>query len=248
MFGQPQYRGGAAVLDGEEANFSYVQYIINVLEMNLLQDIVKPLDLKLKSLTNPMFNALGATSGLLDDIYNKYNQAKVSDGKLLAAIGLESMLAANNLIPSKILKVTVLDKVIFIFTTIFMRLLCNSLVEFMIGKGWINTISVAVIAFAGLYTLMFIALVIGVNTDLYRWRVVFNYINLHSNTGVMFTHIMMLWMLVLIILLIISNVNFPTPGNVNQTSTEEQKAYLMYRLELVNMFIWIFMIIIISVM
>lgn len=245
----PRSRGGAVpVKYVSEDSVEYLDRAVELIEDNLLSKIVRPLSAKINSTANPIYASLGATPGLLDDIYKKYLQSKVSDGKLISNINLESTLDANGLIPAKVLQITTIDKVIFIFTIILMRMLCNAFTEYMIGKGYIKTIWNALLGYIICYTVLFAILVIAVNLDLYRWRIVFNYINLHSNQGVVLTHLITVWLITFVVLMIISNVNIPVSGLINAADSNEEKSYLMYRVEVITMCIWIFMIIVVAVM
>ena len=117
----------------------------------------------------------------------------------------------------------------------------------MIQKGIVKDLKFALVVLGVMYSILFLIFVVTVNMDLYKLRIVFNYVNLHSNTGVMLTHLVIVWMFIALVLLIISNVNFPVIGLVTDNSSVQAQAYLMYQLEMVTMFVWMILIITVAV-
>jgi hypothetical protein len=147
-----------------------------------------------------------------------------------------------------VLEVTKLDKTIFVFVTLFIRLFALTIAEYMIERGVINTMPKALGAFVGLYLLLFVLFVLMVNLDIYRMRIVFNYVNFHANSGLVYSHIGMLILFTVIIYIIMRNVNFPIKGIEVKAITEEEKSNLIYRTELLTMIVWLFLVILIVVM
>ena len=126
---------------------------------------------------------------------------------------------------------------------LLLRLFAISAVEYMIGKDWIKTLNTAVLAFSVTYTILFIAFVLIVNIDLYRLRIVFNFVNMHGNTSGIISHLIELWIFMFVIMIVIQNINIPVPGFQQLFAmSEENKAYLMYRLEMITAITWLIMI------
>jgi hypothetical protein len=191
--------------------------------------MIRVVDMKAKTRLSPEYGILNDNPTLLDDIYNRYLKSKASDGNLLAAINLEKMLNANNLIPSEVLKITTFDKMIFAFIIILFRLVAVTIVDYMIGKEWILSLANTIIAVGVIYTILFIAFVMIVNFDLWRLRILFNYVNLHVNTSIILTHLAIVWGFFGIILLLIYNINFGISGLDTSITTEETPRIFRFR-------------------
>ena len=101
----------------------------------------------------------------------------------------------------------------------------------------------SLVAFSVTYSILFIAFVFAVNFDLYRFRIMFNYVNLHGNSSIIMAHLFELWIFVFLIYTVITSVNIPLPGlsNENKMSNEDMN-YLIYKLEVITMVTWLFMI------
>ena len=217
------------------------------MDKTIIREMIRVLDMKAKTRLSPEYGILNDNPTLLDDIYNRYLKSKASDGNLLAAINLENMLNANNLIPSEVLKITTFDKMIFAFIIILFRLVAVTIVDYMIGKGWILSLANTIIAIGVIYTILFIAFVMIVNFDLWRLRILFNYVNLHVNTSIILTHLAIVWGFFGIILLLIYNINFGISGLDTSITTEEDKAKLQYRIEMITALIWVVILLLVAV-
>jgi hypothetical protein len=84
--------------------------------------------------------------------------------------------------------------------------------------------------------------------DAYQLRIIFNYINLNVNMSVIGTHLCILFILTYGIYAIINYLHFPIQAVQTKATTDEDKAYLMYQLEIMTMIIWIFLLILVGVM
>ena len=208
-----------------------------------IQDIINKISRKISLQLDPVHSSLAANPLLFKEISADYNRSKTTDGPVIAALVLEQALKQNDLIPADVLKVSTLDKAIFIFVILMLRLFAISAVEYLIQKSWIKTTTIALLAFGVVYTVLFGAFVFAVNFDLYRFRIMFNYVNLHGNSSIILAHLFELWIFVFLIYTVITNVNIPLPGlsNENRMSNEDM-SYLMYKLEIITMLTWIFII------
>lgn len=195
-----------------------------------------------KGLQNDSSPALSLVSNenLFAKILNEYLAKKNDEPKkeFTAREHMIESLHANRLIPSDVLKVNRMDKVVFVFLTLFIRLFCLSIIETMIEKGYIKTITAATFAFFGLYTILFAAFVALVNYDLYRLRIAFNMLNMHANGGHVYMHIGLLWLFGCFIYLVLSNLNVFGAG-VNITVVNDyEKQVLISKLELLSLIVW----------
>lgn len=105
----------------------------------------------------------------------------------------------------------------------------------------------AVISYLLLFTFIFIAFVLFVNLDMYRLRIVFNYVNFHKNSGYVYTYLLLLWTLGAFIFLIMYKLNFPNSGVSTTAISEEEKVQLISRLEILTMIVWVILSVIVAV-
>ena len=173
-------------------------------------------------------------------IYDKYVKSSEDEnkGEFIASQELATSLETNNLIPRNVLRVSMRDRIIILFTTLFMRLITLSIVEFMIEKGVLKNLKYTLLAYLGFFSILFIAFTALVNLDMYRLRIVFNYLNFHANSDKVYSYLILLWTFGAIIYYIITNVN----QDINVTNTSEDvKARLIYRIQVVSLIVWLFL-------
>jgi hypothetical protein len=251
--GKP-YGGGGEGIDGLIWNGGdedkVLDEITNFISKNYTRvtDVTdKKIEEQYKRLINPAY-LVSATStpGIWGNILAKYKTDTFNEGALVATKRLTSSLKANNINPTDVLKISSTDRLIFAAVMIFLRALTIQITEYYIAKGTINTISMALIVFTIIYSALFLILVVYVNLDAYRLRILFNYINLNGNSGVIMMHLGLLYLLTYGIFMIIRNVNFPVSKMKNTAVTDEELAYLMYQLEIITTIVWLFLLILVA--
>lgn len=187
---------------------------------------------------NPTMSVFTSDS-LFNRILNDYISNRNENNEAEMRDRFMSQLETNNLIPSKVLEVTQLDKIIFIFVTLFLRILCGSIVVSLIERGVIKTMTWAVAGYLILYTLILVAFVMIVNLDMYRMRIVFNYVNFHANAGKLYMHILLLYILGVLIYIIMSRINLPV-RNVNPKAiSDNEKLRLIMRFQILTGILWV---------
>jgi len=232
---------------GSNTIYKHITDISEAISQKIIRAMIRPIEMKLKTRLSPEYGILAENPTLLDDIYNRYQKSKASEGNLISAINLENLLNANDLIPSEVLKITTFDKMLFAFIIITFRLVAVTVTEYMIEKNWILSLGNGIIAFGVIYTLLFVGFVVTVNFDLWRLRILFNYVNMHVNTSIILTHLAMVWGLLGVVLLLIFNINFNMTGLSTKITTEEDKARLEYRLEMITLILWLVILLLVAV-
>jgi hypothetical protein len=205
-------------------------------------DAIKKLEDVYNRRTNSAYAASAAQPGMFTNILNKFRKDSFDQGTIVAAQKMEESLKAQKLIPSEVLKISNTDRYIFVFIILFLRSITIQITEYFIGSGKIKTLTNSLIVFSIIYSAVFLLLVGYVNLDTYRLRIIFNYINLNVNSGVILMHLGLLYLITYGIYMIISYINFPIQQVHINAVTEEDKAYLMYQLEIVTMIVWVFLI------
>ncbi len=175
-------------------------------------------------------------------LLNNYNDNKAKmKSSFIATDTLVNQMRAHDLIPREVLGLTTSDRMIFFFIILFLRLFVLSICSFMIERGWLNQLSWALFTFLIIYSALFVGFVYLINSDAYRLRIMFNYVNLHANSRYVYSHAASLWMFSLLIFFIMWNINFPIQGIKTVAISEEEKVELIYRMEVITMIIWIFL-------
>jgi len=199
---------------------------------------------------NPAFIASAATRepSLFNKIYAEYMNDKMENqnDQEKAVTIMVNKLDDNNLIPRKILEPSQTDKIVFVFITLFLRMFSLSIVRWVIVGGYLKTMKTALAVYMGSYTALLLIAVLIINLDSYRMRIVFNYLNMHGNRSRIMTHVGSLWIFGYLIYLVMYYLNIrETQGLVERVYTEEDKARIIYRIEVLSMIIWLLLVIII---
>jgi hypothetical protein len=203
-----------------------------------LSDVLKIVQDNFKLRMNPAFTSSGSYN-VFSKLLNEYmKESNDSSKKADAANNLAARLEAQKLLPEKVLAITKADKVTFVFLILFFRLIVSSIVETLIMRGKIKTMTAAVIAFLGIYTLLFIGFCMVVNLDMYRLRIIFNYINFHAHAPNAFLHLALIWVFGLMIYMILWNLNFPFPNIKVKAISDAERMDLITRLTTLTMILW----------
>lgn len=218
--------------------------------LKTIREIVQMLDKDVTQRNNPIaMGAVGNEPSMFLNLYNQYLQNKSDKSPFQASSTLARSLEENKLLPREVLQVTTLDKTIFIFVTLFVRLFALSIIEFMIEKDKITKMVYALLGFLVMYTLILAAFVAFVNSDLYRMRIVFNYVNLHGSSAKVMTHVLILWLFSFLIFFIMWQVNPAMKEGESMTKiNEEEKVNLIYRIQVLTMIVWLFLVLMIVMM
>jgi hypothetical protein len=253
-FGQ---RRGGGMSDDDQTVITAIDNLQKDIKQKVLIDAVLKFDDVIKRRDNPAMGTgtAAATENVSPSIFarlfNNYLDERDQNSKdddFKAAINLSESLDANNMVPREVLRISTLDKVVFIFVTLFIRLVALAIAELIINKGYIRRITGALAVFVGFYILLFTIFVLLVNFDMYRMRIVFNYVNFHVNRSYVFSHVIMLLLFSMLIFFIMWNVNFPVQGMKDIAISEDEKIELIYRMEVLTMIVWIFLVIMTAVL
>jgi hypothetical protein len=237
----------------EDINDPQVVYKILTDKVTKLKDIIDQLISFAQRNSNSV--ALLATNGepsMFVQLYNKYieDRADPKISKLEASEGLTESVNANQLSPRDILKPTIVDKTVFVAVTLIIRLFAVSLTNFLIDKKRVKTVEVALGVYLGIYIAIFILFVLVVNLDIYRMRIVFNYINVHGGYSAVTGHIMVALLFSALIFIILRNIRIignPNNTKIIEARTAEERANLRKRISVISMIIFIFTTIIVYV-
>jgi hypothetical protein len=182
---------------------------------------------------------LKGSDSIFNILYNKYivDKEDPNKGDYLASVELLESLKATELLPDEVLKVTMQDKLVFIFATLFIRLMALSVVEFLIYYKKVTRLDTVVIVFLIVYTILTIGFILSVNFDDYKLRIIFNYVNFHNGFLNATSYITMLWIFGGIIYYIMYNINDTA---LHTAASDEDRIRLQYKIQVISMISWIF--------
>ena len=222
---------------------------INIYLKNVVDNIIIVLEKHFKALVeHGTADALGSMTGgplpsIYADIYKAYMERR-EDHPTEAAEELTASLKSNGLIPSDALQITSMDRAVFVFVTLFIRLFAIYITEWAISRGWVHSVSKALVTYLMVYTVFVILFVGIVNFDTYRMRIVFNYVNFHANASRVFVHIAALWVFAFLVYMIMWNINLPIMRTADLS--DEEQMNLMYRIEMLTTILWLIMVTLIA--
>jgi hypothetical protein len=241
--------GGAKVTiggDGGEVKYDDITAIIDWVDKNVKTVVKTDLDY-LERVVKRAGAGAGTGTGLLGDtsmlttLLNSYMERKEEDGELVATRELRDKMVANNLMPSRVLAITPMDKLVFVVFTMFVRMIVLLIVGTMLGNGMLNKFGYTLMVFIAFYVIILFMFALVVNLDEYRLRIIFNYMNFHINDMGFFMYIAIAIGFSFAIMSLMTVANFPFKNMGREARTDEDRAQIMARLEMTTAFIWLMM-------
>ena len=240
---------GLKELDEQRDNKSYAEYIKDI------EQILNNVKDKVKTKSKSPFAKVAGTSEFTDengtrqiaDNTSKYNILwdkyinEIKDGnKIMEEIedDMYTKYKANNLDPEKALALSSDDKIIFVVIIFIIRQISLSIAELFIDYDMVTTLYFALIVYAIFYVLIIAIIILVVNFDEYKMRIVFNYFNMHINPSGISSHIILVVSLMAMMYILIYNI-YKDIDYKKEKITEIEKMRLVYKLELMTIFIYV---------
>lgn len=216
---------------------------------------------------------IGRDRGIYEDIWTDYisavdkkdNKAEPWKNYLLYLTEGEKVherVIQNNLDPEIVLKLTFRDKSIYIFLMFLIRTINIITLEFFIEYNIIKSLQYTILLYGFMYLFIISLLVILVNYDSYKLRILFNYLNIHINSSnLLLQNVLFIIFIVLVYILVksddflkyfgdifdftnIYNNIYEFNESLNEDSdinlTQNEKLKLLYRIDIISMIIFIF--------
>lgn len=204
---------------------------------------------------------------LYEDIWDEYvklNRYAKNSGNLpiYADDMLFNKLKQHNLDPAVVLKLNFSDRIIFIITMFFIRLILVIFIELLIDYNILRSLEYTIAAYGILYIVFLICLILVINYDAYKLRILINYLNMHVNSTKIFLHVLLFVIfMALVYIMIKSNETLSTFGDlfdfthiykqlydITETSktdsdnrlSQDEKLKLQYRVDIITMIVFIF--------
>lgn len=216
---------------------------------------------------------IGRDRGIYEDIWYDYNLAvNKKDNKnekwknyllyLTEGEKVHDRVIQNNLDPEIVLKINFRDKAIYIFLMFLIRTINIIALEFLIEYNLIKSLQYTIMLYGFMYLFIISLLVILVNYDSYKLRILFNYLNIHINSSnLLLQNLLFIIFIILVYILVksddflkyfgdlfdftnIYNNIYKFNESLNEDSdinlTQNEKLKLLYRIDIISMIIFIF--------
>jgi len=242
---------------GGDERFSSFDGIIEQLKKNNVDDKINKLETGIKKIksSNIVKDSLekdealkgfvdSSNTNLFERMLSQYNTDVNNTIPEVAKAKLYEKVVENNLDTEIELEITLYDKLIFIFLIIVIRLIAMGLTNYFIDNDKIIVIQNAVYYYALIYTIIFVVIFMIINIDVFRLRLIFNYMNMHINSTGILIHIIIKIIISYIVYLLI--VNIDTTNKPSRLS-KHQKIKLKFKLEILTIAILAFIILFIMI-
>lgn len=188
-----------------------------------------------------------AMTSVFAKVWNEYEKEKRRDDVLPdePQNNFYKRFRANNLDPSVALQITFDDKIIFVVAIFIFRQIALSITQALIERSYISTMYHALLVYMVSYIIIMAIVVIIVNIDDYKMRIVLNYFNMHANSPQLYSHIMIHSLLLILLYTLANNLKHNVEEKKNKLS-EFEKLNLVYKIEILT--ISVFAMVAISVM
>jgi len=178
------------------------------------------------------------TANLFERLLNQYDNDSKTTIPEIAKAKLYDKVVDNNLDPEIELEITFYDKLIFIFLVIIIRLIAVNITYYFIDNNTITTIQKGIIYYAIIYILIFLVIFMIINIDVFRLRLIFNYMNMHINSTGILIHIIIKIIVSYIVYLLIINIDNKTKPT---RLSKHQKIKLKFKLDILTITILVFL-------
>ena len=215
---------------------------------NKIDAIIK--DVKKLKANNVILNSIDkevAATNFIDDngdnlfekMLNSYNNDIKTTIPEIAENKFYNDVLENDLDPEIELALTFNDKIIFIVVIFLLRLASLYITYYFIDNNVIFGIVNALYYYIIAYLIVFVIVLITINIDAFKLRILLNYFNMHINSSNIYTHVILKLIIGYIVYLLIINLNMdPDPTRLSKN----QKIKLKYKLDILTMIVLIFII------
>ena len=121
---------------------------------------------------------------------------------------------------------------------IIIRLIAVNITYYFIDNNSITVIQKAIQYYAIIYILIFLILFIIINIDVFRLRLIFNFMNMHINSSGILIHIILKIIISYIVYLLIINIDNKTKPT---RLSKHQKIKLKFKLDVLTITILVFL-------
>ena len=202
-------------------------------------------DVEKKLATPDLFDKDG--NNIFERLINSYEQ-DINDKTIPPEIAnnlFYNKVKQNNLDPEIELDITLNDKLIFIAVVYCIRFGSLLFCEYLIKHNLITDINKSLFYFLVFYYVIFGSLLLIINIDTFKLRILVNYMNLHISTTNIWMHLILMGSFVYLIYLLVMNIlgDEKPPTELG----DHEKIKLKYKLDLLTIIIYVFICILIFI-
>jgi hypothetical protein len=202
-------------------------------------------DVEKKLATPDLFDKDG--NNIFERLINSYEQ-DINDKTIPPEIAnnlFYNKVKQNNLDPEIELDITLNDKLIFIAVVYCIRFGSLLFCEYLIKHNKITDINKSLFYFLVFYYVIFGSLLLLINIDTFKLRILVNYMNLHISTTNIWMHLILMGSFVYLIYLLVMNIlgDEKPPTELG----DHEKIKLKYKLDLLTIIIYVFICILIFI-
>tara|TARA_Y100000385_G_scaffold52415_1_gene49572 strand:+ start:1 stop:933 length:933 start_codon:yes stop_codon:yes gene_type:complete len=179
---------------------------------------------------------------VFNNLLNKYHRENKKKDKITDEVedNFYNSVKTNDLNPDIVLEISSNDKIIFIILIFVIRQLSLLIIDTFINNNFLKSLSAILLCYLGIYIGLLIIIIVWVNLDTYKMRILFNYLNFHINSIAVYNHIFLLILFTGIIYYYI----YSTDENVREIKYKElsemEKIEMKYKLDIITLIIFIF--------
>jgi hypothetical protein len=150
-----------------------------------------------------------------------------------------------NLDPEEELQITTNDKIIFVVMIYIIRIISLYICYNIIDNNYVTIIHNILGSYIIWYIIIFGGIILIINIDTFKLRILVNYMNMHINSFNLLLHLILMGIFIYIIYLLIIKIDL---GEVAKLElNDREKIKLKYKLDLLTIFIYIFICILIFI-
>ena len=187
---------------------------------------------------------MSENNNIFSRIWNKYESDYTNKNKIKEEVDDDfyNSVKINDLNPNKVLKISNMDKIIFIILIFLIRQISLLAANYVIEKDILSSFYQIILFYITIYLIILLLLILWINLDTYKLRILFNYLNFHINSYGIITHIsiLIIFSIILYYYLKITNKDLTQEKSKKYKLTETEKLEFKYKLQIITLIIFVF--------
>ena len=187
---------------------------------------------------------ISENNNIFSRIWNKYETDYTNKNKIKEEVDDDfyNSVKINDLNPNKVLKISNMDKIIFIILIFLIRQISLLAANYVIENDILSSFYQIILFYITIYLIILLLLILWINLDTYKLRILFNYLNFHINSYGIITHIsiLIIFSIILYYYLKITNKDLTQEKSKKYKLTETEKLEFKYKLQIITLIIFVF--------
>jgi hypothetical protein len=187
---------------------------------------------------------MSENNNIFSRIWNKYESDYTNKNKIKEEVDDDfyNSVKINDLNPNKVLKISNMDKIIFIILIFLIRQISLLAANYVIENNILSSFYQIILFYITIYLIILLVLILWINLDTYKLRILFNYLNFHINSYGIITHIsiLIIFSIILYYYLKITNKDLTQEKSKKYKLTETEKLEFKYKLQIITLIIFVF--------